>query len=271
MTLTLHFSHFLGYETIHYIPPTTLMFFPSRINHMNERIQADLMRIMKEKGLLQRPFLLHVFSNSGYANWVYFQRYLKKEVPNSPFNIYYKLQGSVIDSAPCTLDPAVFTRGFIGALVPSLTSHKHWILSPLMELFFKGFLGLPGNPDKFKELNRLITNTVVPYPQWYLFSSGDTMIYASEIKKHIRQMEKRTHLPSYSLDFVTSNHVAHLRTHPTAYSKRIDSVLSKVEHNWTTLLQAMADHSLETKTAPRRIKRSKAKAIKKIDQSKTSL
>lgn len=271
MTPILPLAQFLGYETIHYIPPMYLMFFPSRINHMNERIQADLMKIMKEKGLLQRPFMLHIFSNSGYANWVYFQRYLKKEVPNSPFNIYYKLQGSVIDSAPCNLDPVVFARGFIGALLPKLTAHKHWFWTPVFEGFFKLFLNLPGNPEKYAELNRLITNTVLPYPQWYLFSSGDTMIYANDIKKHIRQMEKKTRLPSYSLDFETSNHVAHLRTHPTAYSKRIDSILTKVEHNWTTLLEAIGDHSHETTSAPKRTKRLRSKKIKKLRSSKPTL
>lgn len=247
------------------------MFFPNRINHMNEHIQADLMKIMKEKGLLQRPFLLHIFSNSGYANWAYFQRYLKKEVPNSAYNIYYKLQGTIIDSAPCNLDPAVFARGYMGALLPNISEHKHWFWTPVFEGFFKLFLNLPGNVEKFAELNRLISNTILPYPQWYLFSSADSMIYAADIKKHIRRMEKKTKLPSYSLDFVTSNHVAHYRTHPTAYSKRIDQILTTVEHNWSTLMSALGEYSGEASAPIKRAKRAKSKATKRISKSKNTL
>ena len=110
----------LGYETIHYIPPTGLIFFPSRIPDLNAQIQADLVRIMKEKGLLRRPFLLHIFSNSGYVNWMFFQRYIRKQLPNNAYNIYYRLQGSIIDSAPCNLDASVLSRGFMGALFPKV-------------------------------------------------------------------------------------------------------------------------------------------------------
>lgn len=108
----------IGYETIHYIPPTTLLLFPHKIPEMNEQIQGDLVRIMKENDLLRRPFLLHLFSSSGYINWCYFQRYLKKNVANNPFNIYYKVQGTVMDSTPCTLDAKVMARGFLGATFP---------------------------------------------------------------------------------------------------------------------------------------------------------
>lgn len=210
---------------------------------MNQRIQADLIRIMKERGLLRRPFLLHLFSNSGYVNWCYFQRYLKKDVPNSAYNIYYKLQATVIDSAPCNLDPKVFARGFLGALLPSITSHTHWFWTPVFEGFFRFWLSLPHNQAKFAEVNKFINTTILPCPQTYLYSSADTMIFANDIKRHIKKMEKKTGLPNQSLDFVTSNHVAHLRTHPTAYSKRIDAILERTETNWTGLLQVLADAS----------------------------
>ena len=108
----------LGYETIHYIPPMSLILYPSRIDSLNAEIQADMMRIMKEKGLLRRPFMIHLFSNSGYINWCYYQRHLQKHVPNTAFNIYYKIQGTIVDSAPCNLNPEVLARGFLGALIP---------------------------------------------------------------------------------------------------------------------------------------------------------
>ena len=105
------------------------------------------------------------------------------------------------------------------------------------------FLRLNGNPEAFASLNKLMNTTILPYPQMYFFSSGDTMIYASEIKKHMAQIQHRTNLPSSSLDFVTSNHVAHFRAHPTTYSKKVDSVLAKVEKNWTMLLEMLAHHT----------------------------
>jgi len=116
----------LGYETIHYIPPMGLIFFPSKIPDLNAQIQADLVRIMKEKGLLRRPFLLHIFSNSGYISWMFFQRYIRKQLPNNTYNIYYRLQGTIIDSAPCNLDGSVLARGFMGALFPKVcTLHSN--------------------------------------------------------------------------------------------------------------------------------------------------
>ena len=89
------------------------------------------------------------------------------------------------------------------------------------------------------------------------------MIYAADIKKHMQQMEKKTRLPSKALDFVTSNHVAHYRTHPTVYSKRIDEVLATVEDNWTVILQLIDKDSQAPLLPTKKRKRTKARKIKK--------
>jgi hypothetical protein len=257
-----------GYETIHYIPPMSLILYPSRIDSLNAEIQADMMRIMKEKGLLRRPFMIHLFSNSGYINWCYYQRHLQKHVPNTAFNIYYKIQGTIVDSAPCNLNPEVLARGFLGALIPKIQNHRHWLWTPLMETFWKVYLRIPGNTEEFNTLNRIMNHTNLPYPQWYMYSSGDTMLYASEVRKHIKRVEKRTHLPTQSIDFVTSNHVSHLREHPVEYSKRIDAVLDRVETNWTALLEALEAHSANKLYLPpksvRKILAKKTKRVKKL-------
>ena len=68
------------------------------------------------------------------------------------------------------------------------------------------------------------------------------MIYAKEIKSHISRIQRKARLPIQSVDFVTSDHVAHYRTHPAAYSKRIDAVLSRVEMGWITLMKELHLH-----------------------------
>lgn len=139
------------------------------------------------------------------------------------------------------LSPSYVAPRFL--LAHQIDGHKHPIITPIMEFFWSLFLRLNGNPEAFASVNKLMNRTILPYPQTYLFSSGDSMIYASEIKKHMARIQRRTNLPSSSLDFVTSNHVAHYRVHPTAYSKKIDSVLENVEKNWTVLLETLAHHS----------------------------
>lgn len=102
----------------------SVILYPSSVEMLNARIQADMMKLMKEKELTKRPFVLHVFSNSGYLNWCYYQQHLKNTVVSAHYNVWYRICGTVVDSAPCKLDPVVLTRGFLGALVPKVCPYS---------------------------------------------------------------------------------------------------------------------------------------------------
>lgn len=105
-----------------------------------------------------------------------------------------------------------------------------------MKKFWMYYLDQPENAKEIALVNKMIDNTVLPLPQWYFFSSSDTMIYASEIRRHMLLMEEKTGIHPNYVDFMTSNHVSHYREQPFEYSKRVDSVLDHVEHNWKLLL-----------------------------------
>lgn len=94
------------------------------------------------------------------------------------------------------------------------------------------------------------------------------MLYALDIRKHIKRMEKKTNLPTPAVDFVTSNHVSHLRTHPVEYSKRIDAVLDRVETNWKDLIDVLAQPhagvALMRKRTRKIIRKKAVKAAKKL-------
>lgn len=133
----------------------------------------------------------------------------------------------------------------------------------MYEAFFRQFIR--AKSAELTTTNNLISNTIVPFPQWYLYSSGDTMLYKTDIDKHIKRIERKTKLLVTTHDFVTSNHVAHFRTHPIEYSKRVDSILYRVEAQWAILMDALADFSKSAPPpqGPRRASRKLAKRIYK--------
>lgn len=136
-----------------------------------------------------------------------------------------------------------------------VANHQHWLLTPIYEKFWSVMISSASMWKHFKFTNRLIDTTILPFPQWYLYSSGDTMIYAKDIKDHMKRIEKKTKLKVQEWDFEKSEHVAHFRAFPVVYSKRVDSVLSRVEDQWRALMQALAQETPDLSTLPTSLKR----------------
>jgi hypothetical protein len=141
-----------------------------------------------------------------------------------------------------------------------VANHKHWFLTPVFEKFWSLYINSPLNKQAFETTNKMMDNSILPFPQFFMFSEGDTMIHSSEIKKHIERIQRKSGLPIQSVDFGTSDHVAHYRMHPAAYSKRIDAVLTRVEKGWTALMNGLALHGHTP-----RLKRSKPRT-KRVKQ-----
>lgn len=72
-------------------------------------------------------------------------------------------------------------------------------------------------------------NIALPSPQLYLYSSGDKMIYAEDIQKHIEGVQTNNLGQTVeSRDFKTSDHVSHYKDHPQEYVETITKFLKSV-------------------------------------------
>lgn len=95
--------------------------FPWREKALSQRVHSDMSSLLRKEGYSnQDPIIAHIFSNNGYINFCFLLRFLRAH----DSLLLNQLKATIIDSAPCKLDPAVLTRGFVGALFPKVCSIK---------------------------------------------------------------------------------------------------------------------------------------------------
>jgi len=87
---------------------------PVNVNHFSKRVSDELIRYLAPldaESHKHRKLLFHVFSNNGYFNYNFLLYYLKTTTKIEHSKLYYRIAGTIVDSAPSPLGVEVLTRG----------------------------------------------------------------------------------------------------------------------------------------------------------------
>ncbi|NXC71276.1 TM53B protein, partial [Anhinga anhinga] len=212
-----------GCTVIRYTAPWRMIFFSETFGIRSLRtIARQLLELLFDYSVENRPVLFHVFSNGG----VMLYRYIIESLhTHKPFK-NLKVAGTIFDSAPGRRN----LRGGLRALATVLVS-----MNVLLKYFL--LLAFATTAVMLRILLYPLTRFIheshydallkVPsrWPELYLYSQADAIIKASEIK-HMADARQQLGVSVKAVDFSDSAHVGHMRAYPTYYSNLCTTFLS---------------------------------------------
>lgn len=149
-----------------------------------------------------------------------------------------QMKGCIIDSSPLAKpDPQIWAKGFSIAIFKKRSSFiatdgavgKPNAMEPvvvaLLHKIFSVFFNHPRVKRRFNHTIELLSRNQPPYPQLYLYSSGDRVLPVQIVKDFVEE-QKRCGRQVDSHDFVWSPHVGHLRCQPDIYTNLLTRFLN---------------------------------------------
>eukprot|EP01117_Protostelium_nocturnum_P017019 TRINITY_DN6848_c0_g1_i1.p1 TRINITY_DN6848_c0_g1~~TRINITY_DN6848_c0_g1_i1.p1 ORF type:complete len:341 (-),score=101.38 TRINITY_DN6848_c0_g1_i1:91-1113(-) len=240
-------------ETLSVIPPMHWLLFPNKAKRKaNKFVEEELKNFLKDHKE-EDKLLFHSFS----ANGPHFHGHLLPFMKESN-GFHVPLNGTIWDSGPpFEMNHVIFARGFVGAFLfrfnilkksikvlfnkPSSQVDKslkkkelkevqkpiyeHWLLTPIMEFFFKIILTLPPIKRNLTTVRKELMNQLKA-PQLILYSQSDDLLTPESIEKSIHELEKNQ-FPTHTTKFQNSPHVSHMMIYPNEYKYAISNWIEK--------------------------------------------
>lgn len=174
-----------------------------------------------EFNLEENPILFHIFSNNGCLLYSEISDILHSSEGQSYSK--YQVKGTVIDSAPGK------RRVLQAAKAYMITSGRGGItgyfvffsvvVALLFGRFYSFILSLLGkkNASKQHHVYEAIKDDKSRWPQLFLYSKADQIIFHYDIEEIIEYRQKVLNVPMSSVCWNNSDHVSHLRLNRESY------------------------------------------------------
>ncbi|NWS71881.1 TM53B protein, partial [Crotophaga sulcirostris] len=212
-----------GCTVIRYTAPWRMIFFSESFGMRSLQTRArQLLELLFDYSVENRPVLFHVFSNGG----VMLYRYIIEALhTHKPFK-NLKVAGTIFDSAPGRRN----LRGGLRALATVLVSTNVLLKCFLLFAFAATAVVLR---IVLYPLTRFIHETHYDallkapsrWPELYLYSQADGIISSRDVK-HMADARQQLGVSVKTVDFLDSAHVSHMRAYPTYYSNLCTTFLS---------------------------------------------
>ncbi|XP_028667097.1 transmembrane protein 53 [Erpetoichthys calabaricus] len=179
-------------------------------------IAGKLLDLLLDYEVQENPLLFHVFSNGGFMLY----RYIAQLLHSDPQFKNLKVVGTVVDSAPGNQNVV----GSVRALNATLGTNTHLVIRYLALAIFTCMVFmlrvLLYSITKHIHENHFDAMLKEPsnWPHLYLYSKADRVIDHRDVERMVKARQQQG-FPIKSVDFVTSEHVSHLRMFPELYSK----------------------------------------------------
>jgi hypothetical protein len=117
-----------GFDTLDYLTPATVTWFPKQIPKLTQRISNEIIehyqKLTEKNNTDNRKIVFHTLSLNGFFTYLMLLRHLQtNEGESSSKFLLSSINGCIIDSAPAYLTPELAAKGFVG-LISSRLSKK---------------------------------------------------------------------------------------------------------------------------------------------------
>eukprot|EP01018_Ginkgo_biloba_P010060 Gb_08301 [translate_table: standard] len=216
------------------VPPTDLLSY-----YLGRRAQQDTELLVQaldqwlNEDVENRNLIFHTLC----AGWLVYS-FILDTIFKHHRHIAGRIKGCIIDSSPlATPDPQIWAKGFSIAILKKRSSYiatdtsvaKPSVIEPvivsILDKIFSIFFNLPRTKRRFNYGLDLLSKGQPPYPQLYLYSSGDRVLPDQIVKDFIEE-QRRDGRKVNSYDFIWSPHVGHLRCQPDLYTNQLTSFLN---------------------------------------------
>lgn len=209
--------------------------------YMGSRAQQDTKLLVQtlDKWLSQnkdrhtRSLIVHTFC----AGWLVYS-FILDTILEHHQHLTAQMKGCIIDSSPLAKpDPQIWAKGFSIAIFKKRSSFivtdpavvqpnamEPVVVAILHKIFFV-FFNHPRVKRRFSHTIELLSRSQPPYPQLYLYSSGDRVLPVQIVKDFVEE-QRRCGRQVDSHDFVWSPHVGHLRCQPDLYTDHLTRFLN---------------------------------------------
>ncbi|CCD66244.1 Transmembrane protein 53 [Caenorhabditis elegans] len=230
-----------GYRVVSLCPPCYHYSIPnSRVGfYMSPLFRAIDAKPGDFRSFAKCPIIVHSFSMNGVRGLISFWKWTEAE--EKP-QLRERIKGIIFDSAPSR----PYGKQDATAMVistPPIDAFERWISEQTRISVLTWFLNLraylqiplltmvPFLRSFVSIYYYLQTHIALPRDQLYLYSKADTMIKAKHVEKFIEKQKEKGNSVT-AIDFVDSEHVAHIRTHPKDYRTACLNFVRHVEASY---------------------------------------
>ncbi|KAM9008532.1 transmembrane protein 53 [Ara ararauna] len=213
-----------GCAVIRYTAPWRMVFFSETCGIRSLQAPAkQLLELLFEHSIENRPVLFHVFSNGG----VMLYRYVMEMLHSHKQFKELKVAGTIFDSAPGRRNLRGALRAFATILVSRNVLLKYFLLFAFATAAaMLRILLYPLTRFIHKSHYDVLLEAPSRWPELYLYSQADAIIKASEVKS-MADARQQLGVSVKAVDFAYSAHVSHMRAYPTYYSSLCTTFLSE--------------------------------------------
>ncbi|KAL2301814.1 hypothetical protein Nmel_011213 [Mimus melanotis] len=182
----------------------------------------QLLELLFDYSIENRPILFHVFSNGGAMLY----RYIMEVLHTHKSFKNLRVAGTIFDSAPGRRN----LRGGLRALETVLASMNMLLKYFLLFTFASTAVVLrillyPLTRSIHESHYDALLKAPSRWPELYLYSQADLIIKASEVQL-MADARQQLGVPVKAVDFSDSPHVSHMRVYPTYYCNLCMTFLS---------------------------------------------
>ncbi|NWI91680.1 TM53B protein, partial [Pitta sordida] len=212
-----------GCTVIRYTAPWRMIFFCETFGIKSLQTSAQqLLELLFDYRVEDRPILFHVFSNGG----VMLYRYIVEALHTHKRFKNLRVIGTIFDSAPGRRNLIGALRALAIVLVSVNVLLKYFLLLTFATAaVVLRILLYPLTCFIHESHYDALLKAPSRWPELYLYSQADDIIKASDVK-HMADARQRLHVPVKAVDFSDSAHVSHMRVYPTYYSSLCSTFLS---------------------------------------------
>ncbi|NWH58949.1 TM53B protein, partial [Geococcyx californianus] len=212
-----------GCAVIRYTAPWRMIFFSETFGMRSLQTRArQLLELLFDCSVDNRPVLFHVFSNGG----VMLYRYIIEALhTHKPFK-NLRVAGTIFDSAPGRRNLRGGLRALATVLVSTNVLLKYFLLFAFATMaVMLRILLYPLTRFIHETHYDALLKAPSQWPELYLYSQADAIISSSDVK-HMANARQQLGVSVKAVDFLDSAHVSHMRAYPTYYSNLCTTFLS---------------------------------------------
>ncbi|NXP27222.1 TM53B protein, partial [Scytalopus superciliaris] len=212
-----------GCTVIRYTAPWRMIFFSETLGIKSLQTPArQLLELLFDHRIEDRPVIFHVFSNGGAMLYRYIIEALHTHKPFKSLRV----AGTIFDSAPGRRNLIGGLRALAILLVPMNVLLKYMLLLTFASAaVVLRMLLYPLTRFIHESHYDALLKAPSRWPELYLYSQVDAIIKASEVK-YMADARQRLGVPVRAVDFSDSPHVCHMRVYPTYYCSLCMTFLS---------------------------------------------